>query len=690
MDESAFAAVDQLAAVLLERALNGTKIIDIAREHPDPNRRNHVAIVAVGPDERAFIDRSFSLAKQQSRGAWFLPEQASLKCRSINLAAHLRHHPWHALTVASEDRASMPLAASPDALATLALLIPLFDTIFAPVFLRAAGSPDPAEVQRATWADLDLLGIRPAPAFAVFQYGGGWSRLDRGGQVQARLAFLDALATQDLVGIASRFRAQQVQALAARTMQKARHTTPLARQAMTKPLQLTLAAYFGGDWMAFLDHLGLPPNPNEEVMTALPTPKLFVGGAAKATAAAAKHGLDVSDAHAMLAAFLGQTDSVSPVDRRVEVLRRWWVEFDSAHARQTPQMDALWGLVEDTDYAIGYQQGPSSELYRRLLSPGLLEDIAQHWEGAILPRWPNTIVTEPYPHKIMAEAFGPAVSLWHGIALTAWYTCEGPSSRTSLEGLRSYHQRDLAALAEAGVPVHLSLFDELLAAEQHLGKPQSLETNTHELQLANGTLGFRMSGGGERRDGFELLRDIITRHRRGWAERYLAEYLQQRWTTELSQVSQEVHRTIAVKGKPPTFKQFARLAATAATHWFGGDLTALSTAIGEKAPPALPRVCLFSMPTRQLIETVYAALGGEPYEENLRITDFPKADGYRQRSRLATASVRYLQLMEALGRPPEPTEFGANRFEWEWAGDLDRGWPTYKKRVEGTLNGRSR
>ncbi|WP_130447854.1 hypothetical protein [Kribbella rubisoli] len=95
------------------------------------------------------------------------------------------------------------------------------------------------------------------------------------------------------------------------------------------------------------------------------------------------------------------------------------------------------------------------------------------------------------------------------------------------------------------------------------------------------------------------------------------------------------------------------------------------------------------MPTHELIDAVYVALGGEPYEENLRITDFPKADGYRQRSRLATASVRYLQLMEALGRPPEQTEFGAKRYEWEWAGDLDGGWPEYKRAVEGTLNGAS-
>src|SRR5207244_1545309 len=35
---------------------------------------------------------------------------------------------------------------------------------------------------------------------------------------------------------------------------------------------------------------------------------------------------------------------------------------------------------------------------------------------------------------------GTSVSLWHGVALTAWYVCEGPYSRTPLSGLRAYHR----------------------------------------------------------------------------------------------------------------------------------------------------------------------------------------------------------------------------------------------------------
>ncbi|MGH8603963.1 MAG: hypothetical protein ACREXR_14700, partial [Gammaproteobacteria bacterium] len=45
-----------------------------------------------------------------------------------------------------------------------------------------------------------------------------------------------------------------------------------------------------------------------------------------------------------------------------------------------------------------------------------------------------------------------------------------------------------------------------------------------------------------------------------------------RWTNELTIVACELHRAIAAKGKPPTFRQFARFAAPAANHWFNGDV----------------------------------------------------------------------------------------------------------------------
>ena len=385
----------------------------------------------------------------------------------------------------------------------------------------------------------------------------------------------------------------------------------------------------------------------------------------------------------MLAAFLGQETSTSPVEQRVDVLSRWWAQFEAIHARQTTGMPTLWGLVEDGLYFIGYgQQGPVPQLYQRLMTPELVAEVNQLWDGITLPRWPHTIVSEPYPHKLMAETLGPAVAVWHGIALTAWYVCEGPYSRTPLSGLRTYHENDLAMLAEAGAPIHTSLFDELEDAERYLGPPQDLETHVQELQLPDGNISLRFSGGGQRRDGFEILRDINTRHCRWWTDNYLAAYLRSRWTQELTAVARELHRTIAAKGKTPTFRQFARFAALAANHWFNGDVASLYTAIGEKAPATPRRVDLLPIGAHDFINAVYTALGGKPYDEQLRITDFEASDRFRQMSRLATASIYYLQITEALDRVPEPTEFGVNRHEWEWAGGLDKGWRIFQDAIE--------
>ena len=86
----------------------------------------------------------------------------------------------------------------------------------------------------------------------------------------------------------------------------------------------------------------------------------------------------------------------------------------------------------------------------------------------------------------------------------------------------------------------------------------------------------------------------------------------------------------------------------------------------------------------EFVNAVYAALGGEYYDDDLRVTDFPAADRFRQISRLASGSLYYLQVAEALGRPPEPTEFGASRYEWDWTGDIDKGWPIYQRAIEQT------
>ncbi|MEV6527111.1 hypothetical protein AB0M43_34795 [Longispora sp. NPDC051575] len=680
-----FTAVDHLAADAITTALAGNKVFQI--RHGIRGIKNADTLRLIPVADRSFVNQTFALPGQQARGAWLLPEHVSLKVGSTNLPSYIRHHPWHAITMAADDVARVQTASTADSMVAWALLIPLFDTLLAPVTTRAAGSTASPDEQQQTWSSIlqsyQHLGLQNEQALAVFAYRGGWSTLDRAAQSDARLALLDALARHNPLQIASRYRAKRVQALAAATMKKARRGTPLARQVLTRPLQPVLSAYFGGDWLSFLDYLGVQPNSNEEIVTALPQPKLYVGGSTKAATVAAEHGLPIGEVHAMLAAFMGQQTSVSPVEQRLGVLSGWWAQFDAIHTRHTAGMASLSGLLEEG--FVDPEMGPTQPLYRELLTADLVTKIDQLWDGTTLPRWPEVIVSEPFPHRIMAETFGPAGTFWHNVALTAWYVCEGPYSRTSLTELKAYHERDLAVLAEAGTPIHPSLFDELVHAEQRLGPLQSLESNAYELQLPDGRIGVRFSGGGQRRDGFEILRDVITRHRQGWARRYLTDYLRHRWQQQLSTVARELHRHIAVKSKPPTFRQFAKFATNAANHWFNGDLAGLYTAIGEKAPVTPRRIDLLPTSTHHFVHAVYTALGGQRYSNDLRITDYPTADRFRQISRLASGSLYYLQLSEALGRNPEQSEFRAGRYEWEWATNLDQGWPRFQAAIEMAL-----
>lgn len=527
------------------------------------------------------------------------------------------------------------------------------------------------------------LGIDADVALAQLRLGGGWSRLTRADQQRVRVLLLDLLQSYNPMAIVTRLRAQRIQALATAFANKAKRGTPLARQVLTKALQPVLVAYFGGDWLSLLDYLDAPVNPAEEIVTALPEPRLYVGGAARAVTVAAEHGLDIDQVHAMLAAYTGQTQPVSPVEQRVEAMRQWWHQFDAAHARQRRGMPALWGLVDEGIHLPGNTSSvyPTERLYRTILSANLVAEVDRLWDGLILPRWPERTVSEPHPHNLMAEAFGPALTVWHGVALTAWYLCEGPYSRTTLPELGNYHRREVAALAEAGTPIDARLFDELMAAEAQLGEPQEMYSDVRELVTGEqpGSITIEY-GGWQRREGFELLRDIITRHRREWAAQHLDHYLHARWHAELAGTAHGFHRFVAAKGKPPTLKQFAKLAAPAANHWFGGDLAGLYAALGEKAPTVPHRIDLLPVDAQEFTDAVYAALGGVPYHNDLASADSETYGRLWALSRLAAASVFYVQAVEALGRPPEPKEFDPRqRFDWPWPGGVEEGWPIYQE-----------
>jgi len=679
-----FAQPEQLLDHVVARAFHGLAVIERA---PAASTITLDTLSLAGLDEaqRERLDNTYRLDRQEGRGAWFLPEELSLKYGLANLPAHMAQQPRFAVNAARDATAKVDLRSAPDAIVLWALVLPLFTDLLAPIDLRTAtGKVRTREEQLADWAVIDDtysdLRIDVAAHLGVMRYGGGWSRLHLNDQTAAKYALVAGLAPQVTLDTVRRWRARQVRALTTAYYRKASKGPPLARAVLTKPLQATLAGVFGGDWLAFLNYLGERPNEGEKIATNLPAPRLFVGGSAKAAAIAAEQNLPIDEVERMLGALLGHGSGASPVQERVAVMGNWWQAFDRVHAAQRTGMPPLWGLVDDGHEVIASGLGAQPGLYRRLLPSELSSDIDRLWDGVTLRRWPERIVSEFHPHHQMVDAFGPAVDLWHGVALTSWYVCEGPYSRTDLDGLADYYRRPLDALAEAGFAISPGLFVDLVAAKKRLGPVQEIE-RSRTVDSAKGvaiTMSYRI---GERREGFAVLRDIVTAHRRSWAAQNLDAYLHQRWERELREVATEFNRRTAARNKPPTFKQFATFAVPAANHWFCGDLVGVYAALGESAPTATTRHDLLAGDPYEFVFRVFTSLGGLP-NAPLEPTD----PNYQQQwdiRHIASQSLRYLQLAEALDRRPSPKEFGAERLRWDHLGGHETGWAMFEHAVDG-------
>jgi hypothetical protein len=387
-------------------------------------------------------------------------------------------------------------------------------------------------------------------------------------------------------------------------------------------------------------------------------------------------------------------------------MRAFWQEFDSVHATQASGMPSLWGFVEESDaFSMAELTGERSRRewfhpgsYRSRLPREMLSSIDDLWDGTFLPRYPEGIATTINPYERMCEAFGPALRFWHGAALTAWFVSEGPYSRTDLRGLAEYYERDLTEMTELGSPVEPGLFDELVAAEENLGEPEPFEKSGENDEISAGGLTINLSVSiGSRRSGFEHLRDILTRHRRSWGERNLDNYLRARCESELSSASQEYGKFVNVKGKPPTLKQFAKFAEAATNHWFGGDVSRLYSVLGKECPAVPDRVHLLPRPPADLALRVFTTLGGKPTRwEDLAATiegdDREKQDAawleHGNRRKLAELSTWYVQLWEALGRPPSLKEFGTGKFTDPGSvldSDIGRAWERYGSAVQASL-----
>jgi hypothetical protein len=690
---TSFAELDTLITTLVRTALKGERLVKISRGRDV----DAVRIEGLRVGQRQLLDSRFSLEHQQARGAWFLPDETRLKIGVINLPGHFRRHPRFFNNIVAEERCKVRLGSSADAVFVWSVLEPLFSQLLMPLELRGpqVGVRD-ADRQRQDWATVDhfyeVLGIDAAEPLATMGSGRGWSRLRAIEQVQAKQRLLDVLADRT-ENIGASYRASCTRALLARYYERAKRRPPTRQQVVTKHLERTLAGFFGGDWLAFLNYLDEAPHPDDRIVTALPETRVFAGRDARAVEVAQQQGLPVEEVRRMLATLWGGESSVSPVERRVATLRRFWSLFDDIHSRQAPGMPPLWGLVEDTR-SIMFSGGDGSpyqnQLYRRLLPVDLVSEVDELWAGTMFPRWPDRIVSEPFPHALMAEAFGPALTFWHGCALTAWFLCEGPSSRTDIAGLPRYHEREMAELAELGCPIDVGMFNELSSVRLGPERPITQKSSTAETETA---IGFDIQLQiGTRRSGFERLRDVITRHRRLWAERYFEAYLQARCDLEIRAAGREHSRRLEESGKPPTAKQFAKHAASPANHWFGGNMADLYGALGERAPVKPQRVCLMPSDRIAFVRTVFEYLGGRPFVRQSVVGSAAEArrqndeqQQHHQLSRLADESLRFVQLEEAFGRSPELKEFGSARFEGmgtALSSNIEAAWLAYRSAIE--------
>jgi hypothetical protein len=214
------------------------------------------------PDElRSVMAEAFQLEAQQARGAWFLPETASIDAAMVTYAFSLRHHGRYAHTLAAQERAKLPLSGNPDAMVVWAVLQPLFEHLLAPVRLRVdeGGMLERAEfVERWSAYERALADLRldVAAALAPFRWGGGWSRHDAERQVTAKMALLTTLGATVDVEVLRRHRARATRALVTQYYAKAKKGRAKRRQVLTKELARSLAAFFGGDWLAFVRYLG--------------------------------------------------------------------------------------------------------------------------------------------------------------------------------------------------------------------------------------------------------------------------------------------------------------------------------------------------------------------------------------------------------------------------------------------------
>lgn len=640
-----FEDLDRLLGDMIHQSLGGARLAALTRTRA---RGTELELGGITGRNMAWIREARSLEALQSHGFWSTPQKTSLKVGVLSTAWSLRERGRFGPQISAEERGPVPLDTA-EAITVWSILTPALSEIYQPIYLRTidAGSHESAK-QLEMWGSIaetiKSIGISSLDAFEAIRYGGGWSQLSAAQRHEALLAYAEGLLVALPPDVGSRLRLHLARPLLEKYYARAKKDgTALQKRVVTAALRPVFAGVWGGSWLDFVNYLGEELHAREHIATAMPAVALTSSPAVDMAAVAKEMDVPLEDVAAVVAAVFGPEDN----SKRIGVLKRFWQAFDEAHTRQRPGMTPLWGLVDDGHLGPRVGDGPYSPgLYRTLVASSVNEEIDSLWGGHMWTRFPDRITSEWSPHARMADAFGPALPFWQGVALTAWFICEGPLSRTDFPGLPEYHARELAALEDAGTPIDTEFLRQITKAERLLGPPEEVVHNRSATAI-EGTpfsIAFDMDAW-SRRPGFEAVRDLITNARRAWAERYLDIYLERRWKQSIEGAGERYHIAVNARaGKPPTAKMFAREAADAVNHWLGGDLGEMYRILKEKAPiQTSDGRCLTRPPHVALMDlhTMLTSAGGQANSHR----DF-------MAKRLLQPATTYIRWLEATGEPP--------------------------------------
>jgi hypothetical protein len=688
---ASFQALDAAVDGLVLAALRGKQVIEIVGDKRDAQ----VRLKGVSEPQRQALQQ-LDADGQQERGAWYLPESPTLQVGVVHLAYWWRTASRYLVTLSNEERATVNLD-TVDAMTVWAALEPTFEDLAAPVRLRSGrwagrlARQQPAAKQSATWKKTvapayEALGVA-GDAVNAFAPGTGWQHFDADAVLERRAALVEAWAHADGEAVA-RLRAYRIGLLVERYYAKAKSGRALRKVVMNdKDAQRILSAHFAGDWLAFLAFLGEQPHADEEVTRALPQTRLMVTSTESAQSAGAAQGVSPEEVQRILAAYWRQSEPTSPIELRVNALKQFWAEVDAIHAQQKPGMKELC-VILGADLPRARSAPGRGTVGDHRLTAELALELTRLWATTLNPRFPEHLVTEPYPLNAAAKAFGPAFYFWDYAGTNAWHATEGGRAYKELgdefeRAVREYTE----PLAALGCPIDASFFADLRRAEQRLG-PIKKVTETFS-EGSEGGIRITMSATvGERRSGYEMLRDVITHHRRGWAAKYMPAYVEARWKTDLQGAGEAYHRHNADRGRPPTAKQFAGMAAAAATNWFAGDLTAVYNVLGLRSPlPATTyRRCVPEDPrafTKWLREALRAgSVASTALKGDVRFTNSVQS--------IAQHGLAWLAEMEVLGQPPELTQFSKRDYFKQnfdvLAPDRDDAWRIYCDTIQRVLD----